>query len=98
MCFDNLENGMYGSVYSEVKHGHDLAELFTQLPDNYKKELRIRCYEASTSINISQFFNEYKDCFIKWRYSFERGALSYKSNEVLIVMDVLNQFGKDNLT
>jgi len=97
-CFDNLEDGIYGSVYSKVNYGHDLATLFTQIPNNYQKELNIRCRKASTPINISEFFDEYKDCFIKWRYSFEGGAQSYKPNEVLIVMDVLNQLGKDNLT
>ena len=58
----------------------------------------MRCLELSTPTNLYNFFDKHKNCFVKWRYSFEGGVQSYQINEVLIVMDALNQFGKVNLT
>jgi len=96
-CFGNLKHGKYSLVYSEVKKGHDLVSLFSKIPDNLKKQLSKRCSETTSKIEILNFLKEYKDHFINWRYSFEGKARYYKPNEILFVMEIFNQFGRNIL-
>lgn len=88
-CSDVTE---YKEVTSKVNsHGHDLLKLFKNLSEVNRKKISSIFEQQTGTGTTDDFFDKYKEHFITWRYGFEGNRTSYKSAEVLLMLDSLRE-------
>ena len=71
--------------------GHNFVELFKKLKATEQNNLSIQYFEKHNS-NLSQDFEEIKNAFIEYRYSFEKNSLSINLNILNRVADFLKEY------
>ena len=80
----------YAQVSSEGNsRGHQLKDLFNELSNDLKDQIRSEFSLRVNGVNADEFFLENSRHFINWRYSFERNAETYIAKNVLSMLNVL---------
>ncbi|MBU0809520.1 MAG: hypothetical protein KKD30_16625 [Gammaproteobacteria bacterium] len=82
----------YNRVFSKSEHtgiGHDLSNLYQQLPEEARAGIEKANKELSGKDSLSNFFNKNKAHFVSWRYSFEGNAEPYCAQDVISALEAM---------
>ncbi|EGQ9189780.1 hypothetical protein V9K20_003564 [Vibrio cholerae] len=77
--------------------GHGLSSLFNRLAQEYKDKIVSQLVGLTFQWTPEMFFEKYNNHFVSWRYGFEGNRSSYVASDVLDMLSVLQNVGKEYL-
>ena len=69
--------------------GHDLENLFEQIPDDKRQFLLKIFSQHPNNLDFTKFLKDHKKHFVNWRYCFEGKAETFTPENIITVLDVM---------
>lgn len=69
--------------------GHDLENLFKQIPDKQKQFLLRIFKQHPNNLDFPKFLKDHKKHFVNWRYCFEGKAETFTPENIITVLDIM---------